>query len=341
MSYALAKSILFALEPERAHRLSVRAMAAVGAFAPFYELLRQIYASPRDPVRAFGLNFANRVGVAAGYDKDAQAYRGLSSLGFGHVEVGTVTPRPQQGNPTPRTFRLTQDEAVINRLGFPSDGAQVVARRLEGPRPDGLILGVNIGKQKETPLEEALLDYQPLVGLFASLCDYIVVNVSSPNTPGLRKLQTRDYLEALLRGVNHSRMRQVEVLGRPVPLLVKFSPDLSNAQLEEAVGVTMDCGLDGIIATNTTVSREGLTSAHASETGGLSGRPLTARALEVVELIARLSDGRLPIVAVGGIMNGDDAKARIDAGATLVQIYTGMIYRGPRLGKEINRALLR
>ena len=228
---------------------------------------------------------------------------------------------------------------MINRLGFPGDGAQAVALRLQGRRPRGLVLGVNIGKNKDTPLEDALCDYQPLVGLFAPLADYLVINVSSPNTPGLRDLQARTYLDALLTGVIAERDRQRAILHKDIPLLVKLAPDLSDAQLEEAAGAALDAGMDGIIATNTTVSRAGIGGPLAAEAGGLSGRPLGHRSLSILKGIHRLTGGRMPVISVGGIMGADDARARLDAGASLIQIWTGLVYGGPQFVRQLVEAL--
>lgn len=333
--YDLLRPLLFALEPERAHGLSLRAAQLGGALAPG---LVHALVAPRQAkaVQVAGLQFPNALGVAAGYDKDGLAWRGLAAMGFGHVEVGTVTPLPQPGNPRPRVFRLPEDRGVINRLGFPSQGAEAVLKRLGPERPYGAILGVNLGKNKDTPIEEAERDYVSGVRSFAALADYLVVNVSSPNTPQLRALQTGERLRALLVAVRAAR--DEARTGRPCPLFVKLAPDLDESALDDAVGAIVDAGCDGVVATNTTLSREGLRSAHASEAGGLSGAPLTGRALEILRgVVARA--GGLAVVAAGGIMSADDAKARLDAGASLVQVYTGLIYRGPGLVREIVEAL--
>jgi dihydroorotate dehydrogenase len=290
-------------------------------------------------VEAFGLRFSNPVGLAAGYDKDGLAWRGLACLGFGHIEVGTVTWRPQPGNPRPRVFRLPADQALINRMGFPGQGADQVQKNLNKPRPAGLVLGVNIGKNKDTPLEEAGVEYRALLRQFAGLADYLVVNVSSPNTVGLRRMQERAILEELLEGLQAERLMEEARLGKRLPLLVKLAPDLSAAELEEALGVIQDKQMDGVIATNTTLSRDGLQSAAASESGGLSGAPLTRRSLEFVRRIRRMSGGKLPVIGVGGVMNGSDAQAMLEAGASLVQVYTGLVYQGPGLVKSILSSL--
>jgi len=325
--YARLRPWLFRLDPERAHWVTLRLLQMAGALPPIATWLRKLYSVPNtDPVELFGLKFPNRLGLAAGYDKDGLAWRGLGCLGFGHIEIGTVTPRPQTGNPRPRSFRLVEDEALINRLGFPGRGAQFVAKRMRGARPAGLALGVNLGINKDTPLERAAEDYLSLMEVFSPLADYLVINISSPNTPGLRQLQTREYLEGLLDSLTIEKSK---------PLLVKLSPDLDNEELEQALAVIMEKKVDGIVATNTTTARLHLQSNYASESGGLSGAPLTVRVRKMVANIYKLTNGKLPIVAVGGIMSGEAARAALDAGASLVQIYTGLVYRGPSLVKEI------
>ncbi len=288
------------------------------------------------PVQAFGLTFKNPVGIAAGYDKDALAINGLSALGFGHVEVGTVTPRPQPGNPRPRVFRLLEDEGVINRLGFPGKGAEFVERQLLAigkKRPT--IIGVNLGKNKDTPLEEASNDYIELMRRFMFHADYLAINISSPNTVGLRRLQGREMLEQLLGAIQKERENISLGRGGHAPILVKIAPDLSDDELDDAVGVILDKGMDGIIATNTTLARDGLMSKNQGESGGLSGSPLKVRSEAVLRQVVKLVNGKVPIVSVGGIMNPDDAKKKLALGASLVQVYTGLVYRGPNLVKEI------
>jgi dihydroorotate dehydrogenase len=338
--YPISRKLLFRLDPETAHGLSIRAMASAGAVAP----VRSALAAPfkvhgAEPVEALGLVFPNRVGLAAGYDKDGEAWRGLASLGFGHIEVGTITPRPQPGNPKPRVFRLVDHRSVINRMGFPGRGAAYVASRLKKSRPPGLILGANIGKQKETSLEDAVHDYEELMDVFAPLADYLAINISSPNTPGLRRLQERGFLEGLLGRLAHRRDELSKSLEKPVPVLVKLAPDLDRDQLRTAVDVIAEAGLDGIIATNTTIGRHGLDHPLASEEGGLSGAALTEISTEIIRRIADQLEGSLPIIGVGGIMSPQDATAKLDAGATLVQLYTGLIYEGPGLVKRIVEGL--
>lgn len=320
------------MEPERAHAVSYRALRLAARLPGGDAILRRAFAPARapSPARVFGLNFANVVGVAAGYDKDALAWRGLAALGFGHVEVGTVTPKPQPGNPKPRVFRLPQDGALINRMGFPNAGAAFVARQLRGPKPPNFVLGVNIGKNKDTPLEAAASDYISLIHTFAPLADYIAINISSPNTEGLRRLQARETMQALLSACAAARPAGL-------PLLVKLAPDLSDDELEDALGVCVDAHLDGVILTNTTLRRDGLRAGPelANQKGGLSGAPLRDVSTGIIRRASRLTGGRLPIIGVGGIDSPSAAQEKLDAGAALVQVYTGLVYAGPMLAKHI------
>jgi dihydroorotate dehydrogenase len=334
--YRTLRPILFRLDPEAAHTLSLGLMRFVGALPPVGWVLRRSFAvDAARPVEAFGLRFPNAVGLAAGYDKDAVAWRGLARLGFGHVEIGTVTPRPQPGNPRPRVFRLASERSLINRLGFPSRGADYVARRLQGRPPAAPIVGVNLGKQRETPLERAADDYESLMERFAPLADYLAVNVSSPNTPELRQLQQREWLEPLLERLVRRRVSLGDEIGRRVPLLLKLSPDLTDSELDEALAVMVAAGIDGVIATNTTTSREGLSSPWRGEAGGLSGAALRERSTRLVRAITERTGGSLPVVACGGVMGPTSAREKLDAGASLVQLYTGLIYEGPSLAKRI------
>jgi dihydroorotate dehydrogenase len=335
--YGFLQPWIFRMQPETAHHVTLALLRMGGAVAPARWLLKGAFrpAAVERSVQACGLTFPNRVGLAAGYDKDGLGWRGLATLGFGHIEVGTVTPRPQAGNPGPRVFRLVEDRAVINRMGFPNRGAEFVARRLQGKRPGGLILGVNIGKNLTTSLEHAGEDYLSLVQTFASLADYLAINVSSPNTPGLRSLQTRKALEALLRPLDAERRVQSAALRRHVPLLVKLAPDLNSDDLDGALEALLATAIDGVITSNTTLSRHGLTSALASESGGMSGAPAQQRNTQIVRDVVQRTGGRLTVIASGGIMSPDDAQEKLDAGATLVQLYTGLIYEGPALVKTI------
>lgn len=341
--YSLLRPLLFRLSSERAHALTLHALRIAGSFPPLRKLIELIYKTPSKPVTVFGLTFRNPVGLAAGYDKDGVAIRGLAALGFGHVEIGTVTPKPQPGNPRPRVFRLAEDEAVINRMGFPSRGGEFVEKQLavsgrqeaEGRRQEAVVVGVNIGKNKETPNEEAEFDYLALLSRFARYADYLTVNVSSPNTAGLRDLQERKALENLLLHLHQQRLAEQNRLKKRIPILVKLSPDMDEAGLDDALDAILATCMDGVIVTNTTLGREGLRSDSKGESGGLSGRPLTVKSEAVLRQTIKRLDGKIPAVSAGGIMNPDDAKRRLEMGAALVQVYTGLVYRGPGLVKRI------
>jgi len=335
--YRSLRPLLFRLDPETAHRLTLGLLRLAGRLPPWLWVLQAMFSVPGKPVQAFGLKFKNPVGLAAGYDKDGIAIQGLAALGFGHIEIGTVTPRPQSGNPRPRVFRLVEDEAVINRMGFPGKGMSKVASQMSSVvrRPSSIILGVNLGKNKDTPLEESTNDYISLVRTFSPLADYLAINVSSPNTIGLRRLQGRAMLEELLKAVNETRTS----LPVPRPMLVKLAPDLSNNELDDAIDVILYAGMDGVILTNTTLERAGLHSCHQGETGGLSGAPLRGRSELVLSQVLKRLDGHLPVVSVGGIMSAEDAKRRLDMGAALVQVYTGLVYAGPGLVQKIIKAV--
>ncbi len=327
------RPLLFRLDPETAHGLTLSLLRLSGLVPPTRWLLEALFAAPEKPVEVFGLRFKNPVGLAAGYDKDAVALRGLAALGFGHLEVGTVTPRPQPGNPKPRIFRLVEDEAVINRMGFPGAGAEVVTNNVRTFKRANVILGVNLGKNKDTPLESAAEDYLALMRTFSPLADYLAINVSSPNTVGLRRLQGREMLENLLGKIEAARRTSHSAR----PILVKLAPDLSDEELDDALDVILRTGMDGVIATNTTLGREGLRSARRGESGGLSGSPLRVRSEAVLERVLKRLEGRLPVVSVGGIMSPEDAKRRLEMGAALVQVYTGLVYAGPGLVRDIVR----
>jgi dihydroorotate dehydrogenase len=350
------RSALFRLDPETAHLLTLQLLRIAGEFPLSRWVLAQMYKAPPKPTHAFGLTFKNPIGLAAGYDKDARAIRGLGALGFGHLEVGTVTPRPQPGNPLPRVFRLPEDEAVINRMGFPSLGSEFVQKRLNPalrtnltekflPRAKknttrvlkkgDVILGINLGKNKDTPNEDAVLDYLELLQCFAPYADYLAINISSPNTVGLRQLQGRAALQGLLSQLHTQRQFEEKNLNKRLPLLVKLAPDLSEQELDEAVDVILEARMDGMIVTNTTLAREGLRSRHRDESGGLSGSPLRLKSEAVLCQVVKRVDGKVPIVSVGGIMTPQDARRRLELGATLIQIYTGLIYQGPGLIKGI------
>jgi dihydroorotate dehydrogenase len=331
--YQTIRPLLFRLDAEQAHALTLRLLRWAGDFVLSRYVLRQLFGcdDARLAVELFGVHFANRVGLAAGYDKDGVAIRGLACLGFGHLEIGTVTRLPQLGNPQPRVFRIPETEALINRMGFPNAGADAlqIAR-------NGIRIGINIGKGKETPLDQAAEDYCALFAQLYRQADYIALNVSSPNTLNLRQLQRRVGMTALLAAVTKTR----DALTPRVPLLVKVAPDLTDAEVDEVLMAIAETGADGVIATNTTIQRNGVPPQYHDLAGGLSGAPLCAQATAVVRRIARQTGGRLPIIGVGGIMTSADALARLDAGAHLVQLYTGLIYSGPGLVRAINRAML-
>jgi dihydroorotate dehydrogenase len=332
--YPLIWPVLRWLPPEAAHDLTLRAFeAGCGRF-----VIDRAAHEPDPPIlaqRLWNRDFANPVGLAAGYDKDARVPAAMVELGFGFVEIGTVTPQPQPGNPKPRVFRLQQDGAVINRMGFNSSGLDVVVDRLSR-RPRLGIIGVNLGKNRDSA--DAGADYAEGIRRTAALADYLVVNISSPNTPGLRDLQRRATLEVLL--VKLSRARDES--GTRAPLLVKIAPDLTAAERADIASVVLAAGIDGLIVANTTVDRSvGLASRSAQELGGLSGRPLFSRSTELLAEMYRLTEGRLPLIGVGGIASAADAYAKIRAGARLVQLYTGLVFTGPRLVTDLKKGLTR
>jgi dihydroorotate dehydrogenase len=343
MRYPAVRSLLFRFDPERVHRGVLELVHLAGRLPPVQDWMRRRYALP-DPgleVNAFGLTFPNALGLAAGYDKDGRGMHGLACLGFGHLELGTVTPEPQPGNPRPRLFRLPEDRALINQMGFPNQGAEALARRLRRRRPKGVVIGVNLGKGVATPLDRAIEDYTSLLRTFHPLADYLVINVSSPNTLGLRRLQARGYLDRLLEQLVEVAAQIRKTEARRTPLLVKLAPDLDDDELADAVAATRRIGMDGIIATNTTLSRSGLRAADRNQGGGLSGKPLSGRATEVIRRIAQLTQGELPVIGVGGIFTPADALEKLEAGATLVQVYTGLVYQGPGMVPDILAALRR
>lgn len=341
-AYGIYRDILYPIlsriDAERVHERTLSLLELAQRWSPGRAFLRLLAGRvPQRPVAMAGLRFPNPVGVAAGFDKDARVIRGLGLLGFGHVEVGTLTPRPQEGNPRPRIFRLPEDLGLINRMGFPNRGAEAAGERLRAfrekvPQGTGPVVGVSLGKQKETPLAEAGEDYRAVLDAVYPHADYLAVNVSSPNTPGLRELQGGRWIQALLAGlVERSRERATELAISERPLLVKIAPDLSAGEIDEVLDAVQTAGAAGVIATNTSVSREGLRSPNRSEAGGLSGRPLAARSTEVIDHVHRVTDGALPILGVGGVFTPEDVLAKREAGASVVQVYTGLVYRGPRV----------
>ena len=324
--------VLSRLDAETVHHLTIRLLRLLGMFPPLVRLLHRLLAPRAESLRvqAFGVHFASPFGLAAGFDKDAGCAEPLSALGFGYVEVGTITAQAQPGNPRPRLFRLTESRAIVNRMGFNNAGAAAAAKRLRRVRHIPAVVGVNIGKTKVVPESEAVRDYVASARELAPLAHYLVINVSSPNTPGLRDLQAVDRLRPLLAAVK-------EAAGR-TPLLVKIAPDLADEDVDAVAELAVELGLAGVIATNTTISREGVES---TETGGLSGRPLKARSLEVLRRLRHKAGDRLTLVSVGGVEDVDDVWERLLAGATLVQGYTGLIYEGPLWPSRINRQLAR
>jgi len=335
--YRLARPALFALDAERVHELTMAALARAGRTTGLV-YGRRVPDAPRE---VMGLRFPNPVGLAAGLDKDARCLDGLAGLGFGFLEVGTVTPRPQPGNPKPRLFRLAAQQALINRLGFNNDGVERLVERVRRVRHDG-VLGINIGKNFDTPVAQAHEDYLTCLERVYPHADYVTVNISSPNTVGLRDLQGPEALDGLLATLAEARERLAGRHGRRVPLALKVAPDLDEGSLETIADSALAHGLDALIATNTTVTRAGLDGvALARERGGLSGAPLAPLAESALRVLSAHLEGRLPIIAVGGIMRGEDAAARLAAGASLVQIYTGLIYRGPGFVRECVAAATR
>ncbi|OGZ01931.1 MAG: dihydroorotate dehydrogenase (quinone) [Candidatus Liptonbacteria bacterium RIFCSPLOWO2_01_FULL_53_13] len=338
--YKLLRPFLFALDSETIHNAAIKAGEMVTRVG-LADILGKLYAyeDARLRTRAFGIDFSNPVGLAAGFDKDARLINMLPALGFGFIEIGTVTARPQAGNPRPRLFRITKDGAILNRMGFNGEGAKAMRKRLSALKKK-IPVGVNIGKNKDVPNEHAIENYSESFSAIVSCADYITVNVSSPNTPGLRALQDKEPLLALLAHLKNLNGK----LGAPKPILLKIAPDLTNDALDDIVEIVERTKLDGIIATNTTVSREGLRTdlraVAALGAGGVSGKPLHKHSVAIVKYLYRRTEGKVPIVGVGGIFTAEDAYEMICAGASLVQIYTGMIYEGPGLVKRIKRGLV-
>jgi dihydroorotate dehydrogenase len=333
--YPLLRPLLFRLDGETAHDLTFRMLDTAVRLG----LTRAPAALPGRSVECMGLRFPNPVGLAAGLDKNAAHVDGLASFGFGFLEVGTVTPRPQPGNPRPRLFRLPAARGIINRMGFNNGGVDGLLANAAAVRYRG-ILGINIGKNFDTPIERAADDYLACLRKVHARADYVTVNISSPNTKNLRSLQEGDALLALLRALKEEQTALAATHGRRVPLAVKIAPDLDESQLDAIADVLVSTGMDAVIATNTTLSRDGVAGLpHGNEAGGLSGAPVREKSTAVVRGLAKRLGGRLPIIAAGGILSGADAREKIDAGATLVQVYSGLIYRGPALVGEAIRAL--
>ena len=341
MYKSLVRPYLFRKSAEEAHHYTFNLIRKLFRIPGVNALFNALYHFKHQDleVECFGLKFANPVGLAAGFDKDARLFNQLSSLGFGFIEIGTVTPKGQEGNPQPRLFRLQADESLINRMGFNNEGVEAAVQRLR-IRSTPVLIGGNIGKNKVTPNEEAVRDYEICFEKLFLYVDYFVVNVSSPNTPNLRALQDKEPLTALLNKLQELN-RQKE---GPKPILLKIAPDLTNEQLDDIVDIVADTGIDGVIATNTTISRDGLQTpdkeVEAIGAGGLSGKAVKARSTEVIRYLHEKSQGAFPIIGVGGIQTGADAIEKLKAGASLVQVYSGLVYEGPAMIKKINKAIL-
>jgi dihydroorotate dehydrogenase len=340
--YRLLKPFLFSLQPEKAHHFTF-GLLKFGAKMPFMgSILRSIYCKdhPKLKKKLFGLEFSNPVGLAAGLDKDAIAFEELGNLGFGFIEIGTVTPKAQAGNDKPRLFRLVKNEALINRMGFNNQGAKAAAERLKNRKNKRLIIGGNIGKNKATPNENATEDYIICFNELFEVVDYFVVNVSSPNTPNLRDLQDKEPLTKLLNTLMDLNRKKE----KPKPMLLKIAPDLTNSQLDDIIEIVRVTKIDGVIATNTTISRERLDYSKeeldAFGAGGLSGKPLRKQSTAVIQYLKQKSNNAFPVIGVGGIHSADDAMEKIKAGADLIQLYTGFIYEGPSLVKRINKRII-
>lgn len=334
--YGVLRNLLFKLSPEQAHNVALSSLDMAGKLG----LLKLLSRHPAPcPVKVMGLEFPNPVGLAAGLDKNADHLDALGALGFGFIEVGTVTPLAQPGNPKPRMFRLPEHRAIINRMGFNNEGLEHLIVNVKQRRYQG-ILGINVGKNKDTPNEESELDYRKGIAAVYAHADYITVNVSSPNTPGLRDLQFGDSLKQLLHAIKDEQLKCQSAHGRYVPVAVKIAPDMDDAGIKFVAGALLEAGLDGVIATNTTISREAVHGhQHEGEAGGLSGAPVRAASLRVIKGLYAELGGKLPIIGVGGIDDGESAAEKIRAGASLVQVYTGFIYRGPALIGEAVEAI--
>lgn len=342
MYKAIIRSILFCFDPEKVHHFTFSLIRTISKIPGFKSIFQKLYLVEDKKLERelFGLTFKNPVGLAAGFDKDAKLFNELSNFGFGFIEIGTLTPKPQEGNPKKRLFRLKEDSAIINRMGFNNGGVVEAVERLKKPstslRARGVLIGGNIGKNKITPNENAIKDYEICFKALFDYVDYFVVNVSSPNTPNLRALQDKEPLTELLKALQVLNFQKT----KSKPILLKIAPDLTNEQLDDIIDIVKETKIDGVIATNTTISREGLQSKNKSEIGGMSGKPLKSRSTEVIKYLSEKSNKAFPIIGVGGIHSAKDALEKLEAGADLVQLYTGFIYEGPRLIRSINQALL-
>jgi dihydroorotate dehydrogenase len=328
--YGLARKLLFCLSPEVSHEVALDWMGASHRLG----LLKLLGSAPSRPVEVMGLKFPNPVGLAAGLDKNGDYFNALGALGFGFVDIGTITPRPQPGNPEPRLFRLPEHNAIINRMGFNNKGVAHLVEQVKKRTYAG-VLGINIGKNKSTPDENALDDYLACLRAVYAYADYVTVNISSPNTPGLRSLQFGESLARLVAGIKSEQKILADSFSRYVPIAVKIAPDMSDEEIRSVASTLVEHGIDAVIATNTTLSREGVeNSPHAQEAGGLSGAPVRDKSTHVIRVLNDHLQATMPIIGVGGILSGADAREKFDAGAKLVQIYSGFIYRGPALIRE-------
>jgi len=341
--YQTIRPLIYTMSPEQAHQNTIRLLRLAGWFPPVNALVRAIFKAKRNgpEVHCMGIRFHNPLGLAAGFDINGLGWKGFATLGFGHIEVGTVTPKPQAGNPKPRIFCLVEDNAIINRMGFPNNGADFLAKRIKHAHGQGFIVGVNIGKNKATPIEKAVEEYLHLARQFFPLADYLTVNINLPNTPGLRTLQTCNILEELLKPLEEEITAAEFATGRNVPIVVKLSPDMPDDELEGALEAIVNTGMDGVIISNTSSRRPHLHSHYASEIGGLSSKPIKSLNTELVHKVVVLTGGNLPVIASGGVMTPRDAQEKIDAGASLIQLYTGLVYYGPGLVKDILNSGLR
>ena len=334
--YKLVRSFLFLFDSEVIHKISTKLIKLYNLIPFSSKLLRNSYliSDKNLEKEVFGIKFSNPVGLAAGFDKNASFYNDFRNFGFGFIEIGTVTPLPQKGNPKKRMFRLIQDKGLINSLGFNNDGLENIKKNLNKKRE--VIIGANIGKNSFTKNKEAYLDYSKCYNELYPYVDYFAINISSPNTKNLRDLHNKNLLEPLIKKITSLNFKR----SNPKPILLKISPDLSFNQLDQIIEIVIDYKIDGIIATNTSISREGLISKNMNETGGLSGKPINKRSNEIISYISRKSNKAFPIIGVGGIMTAEDAVEKIKSGADLIQLYTGFIYKGPKLIKSINKALI-
>ena len=333
----LTRPVLFLFDPEKVHYFTFSLIRFLNKIPGVPSLIKSMYIvnDERLEKEVFGLKFKNPVGLAAGFDKDAKLFNELANFGFGFIEIGTLTPKPQPGNPKKRLFRLKRDSAIINRMGFNNGGVEEAVKRLK--KNKGVLIGGNIGKNKITPNEHAIDDYITCFHILFNYVDYFVVNVSSPNTPNLRELQDKEPLTKLLQALKDENSNYQD----PKPILLKIAPDLTDDQLMDIIDIIEQTKIDGVIATNTTISRKGLKSRNRNETGGLSGIPVKERSTEVIRFLAEKSNKAFPIIGVGGIHSAKDALEKLEAGADLVQLYTGFIYEGPQLIKDINKAILK